>query len=86
MRYISYYITWKIYVDLEYIQLEYFVQSSNIQSVLNAKNGNHTNKLSGNHGPLYLVLNSYQIGTNKKLIILDSEEKTIFMILKHVYS
>ena len=86
MRYISYYITWKIYVDLEYIQLEYFVQSSNIQSVLNAKNWNRTNKLSRNHGPLYLVLHSYQIGTNQKLIILDSEEKTIFMILKHVYS
>lgn len=51
MRYISYYITWKIYVDLEYIQLEYFVQSSNIQSVLNAKNQNRTNKLSGNNGP-----------------------------------
>ena len=57
MRYIS--LTWKIYVDLEYIQLEYFVLSSNIQSVLNAKNLNHMNKLSDYHGPLYLVLDSY---------------------------
>ena len=42
-----------------------------------------TESRSVNNGSLYLVLDSYQIGTNKKLIILDSEEKTIFMILKH---